>query len=68
MNYDVRGSIVMIHQVSILHGLSTLRGYFLSLLEIRENVINRTCEVIIIYVDKYRLLDFLYCYVDGNHS
>ena len=68
MNHDVRGSIVMIHQVSILHRLSTLRGYFLSLLEIRENVINRTCEVIIIYVDKYQLLDFLYCYVDGNHS
>ena len=58
----------MIHQATILHGLSTLREYFLSLLEIRENVINKTCEVIIIYVDKYRLLDFLYCHVDGNRS
>ena len=27
MNHDARLSIVMIHQASILHGLSTLRGY-----------------------------------------
>ena len=27
VNHDARLSIVMIHQVTILHGLSTLRGY-----------------------------------------
>ena len=27
MNHDARLSIVMIHQATILHGLSTLRGY-----------------------------------------
>ena len=27
VNHDARLSIVMIHQATILHGLSTLRGY-----------------------------------------
>ena len=27
VNHDVRLSIIMIHQATILHGLSTLRGY-----------------------------------------